>query len=75
MSHPVTTVTPAQAEAQPTVVRPKPPEAKLQSVPTDTVHISTAAVAALNEASKAHLQTSQQAKAEAPQTIKPGKKG
>ena len=53
MSHPVAPVTPAQAEAPPTVVRPKSPEAKFQSVPTDTVQISTAAVAALKEASKA----------------------
>lgn len=62
MSHPVAPVTPAQAEAQPTVVRPKPPEAKFQSVPTDTVQISTAAVAALKEASKGQLQDSKEGK-------------
>lgn len=70
MSHPVTSVNTAQAEAPPTFVRPKAPDAKVQSVPTDTVQISSAAVAALKEVTETHFQTAKEASAGDQQAVR-----
>jgi|GEM_PF-1985973 hypothetical protein len=61
MSHPVAVVSQTQPAAQPADVRPKAPAPQPQSVPTDTVQLSSAAQAALQEALETPAQTAKEA--------------
>jgi hypothetical protein len=63
MSDPISGVSAVQAAPQPTEVRPKaPPEPQSQPVPTDTVQLSRAALAALEEATETSAQTAKEAR-------------
>ncbi|HEY6250530.1 MAG TPA: hypothetical protein VI685_11265 [Candidatus Angelobacter sp.] len=61
MASPVTSATHAPTVEQVAPVRPKAPEAKPQQPPADTVQISSAAKAALQEALETKAQTTQEA--------------
>jgi hypothetical protein len=61
MSAPVGSVTQTQAPAQVTDVRPKTPESRPKTVPSDTVQLSSAAQAALREALETPAQTAKEA--------------
>lgn len=61
MSDPVGAVSQTQPAAQPADVRPRAPAPQPQSVPTDTVQLSSAAQAALQEALETPAQTAKEA--------------
>jgi len=67
MSSPVGAVSQAQPAAQPADARPKAPAPQPQSAPTDTVQLSSAAQAALQEALETPAQTAKEAGAGDPQ--------
>jgi hypothetical protein len=61
MSDPVGSVTQVQAAPQPQDVRASTPEARPQSVPKESVQLSSAAQAALREAVETPAQTAKEA--------------
>jgi len=61
MSDPVSSVTQAQVATQATDVRAKAPAPRPQSVPSETVQLSSAAQAALQEAVETQAQTAKEA--------------
>jgi len=67
MSDPVAAVSQTQPATQPADVRPRAPATPPQSVPTDTVQLSSAAQAALQEALETPAQTAKEASTGDPQ--------
>ena len=63
MSDPVGSVTQTQAAAPVNDVRARAPEPRAQPVPTDKVELSSAAQAALEEATETQAQTAKEASA------------
>jgi TRAP-type mannitol/chloroaromatic compound transport system substrate-binding protein len=63
MSNPVGSVTQAQAAVPVSDVREKAPEPRAQPIPTDQVQLSSAAQAALEEATETQAQTAKEASA------------
>jgi hypothetical protein len=61
MSAPISSVTQAQPVDQNTATHPKPTESKSVQTPTDTVQVSSAAKAILQEVQENHAQTVQEA--------------
>ncbi len=61
MADPVGSVTQTQAPAQAAAVRSKPPESRRETVPSDSVQLSSAAQSALREASETPAQTAKEA--------------
>jgi hypothetical protein len=61
MSDPVSSVTQAQVATQATDVRAKAPDPRPQPVPSETVQLSSAAQAALQEAVETQAQTAKEA--------------
>jgi len=61
MSSPISSVTQGQPEGQTTATHSKSPESKTAQAPTDSVQVSSAAKAILQEVQENHAQTVQEA--------------